>query len=217
MINRKQTLLGLAVAGLMLSGGVQAASVTYSLDQDNAGLPSADYLHVTISEIALGGGDFDFSVVVETQATAFAALNPGSNFGMQDFWFNNDPAVSVSKSNISILDPSSWQVKEAAGGAGSFGKFEFQAKGKGSTRTQRLEFEIRNVANDTLSTYASLGSLGATEFFAAHVGGFSYNGTTSAKFAGSTELAPPAIVPVPAAVWLFGSGLIGLLGLARRR
>ena len=28
---------------------------------------------------------------------------------------------------------------------------------------------------------------------------------------------PPPAVPVPAAVWLLGSGLIGLLGLARRR
>lgn len=28
---------------------------------------------------------------------------------------------------------------------------------------------------------------------------------------------PSAVVPVPAAVWLFGSGLIGLLGVARRR
>jgi len=28
---------------------------------------------------------------------------------------------------------------------------------------------------------------------------------------------PPQLVPVPAAVWLFGSGLIGLVGVARRR
>jgi len=28
---------------------------------------------------------------------------------------------------------------------------------------------------------------------------------------------PPAAVPVPAAVWLFGSGLVGLAGIARRR
>jgi len=28
---------------------------------------------------------------------------------------------------------------------------------------------------------------------------------------------PPAAVPVPGAVWLFGSGLVGLLGLTRRR
>ncbi|MDT8283315.1 MAG: VPLPA-CTERM sorting domain-containing protein [Gammaproteobacteria bacterium] len=27
----------------------------------------------------------------------------------------------------------------------------------------------------------------------------------------------PSAVPVPAAVWLFGSGLLGLVGVARRR
>ena len=27
----------------------------------------------------------------------------------------------------------------------------------------------------------------------------------------------PAAVPVPAAVWLFGSGLLGLVGIARRK
>ena len=30
-------------------------------------------------------------------------------------------------------------------------------------------------------------------------------------------LTPPAIIPVPAAVWLFGSGLLGLVGVARRK
>jgi hypothetical protein len=27
----------------------------------------------------------------------------------------------------------------------------------------------------------------------------------------------PQVVPVPAAVWLFGSGLLGLVGIARRK
>ena len=27
----------------------------------------------------------------------------------------------------------------------------------------------------------------------------------------------PSAIPVPAAVWLFGSGLLGLVGVARRR
>ena len=31
------------------------------------------------------------------------------------------------------------------------------------------------------------------------------------------EITPPPEIPVPAAVWLFGSGLIGLVGVARRR
>jgi hypothetical protein len=28
---------------------------------------------------------------------------------------------------------------------------------------------------------------------------------------------PPSEIPVPAAVWLFGSGLLGLVGVARRK
>jgi hypothetical protein len=31
------------------------------------------------------------------------------------------------------------------------------------------------------------------------------------------DFVPPAAVPVPATVWLFGSGLLGLVGVARRR
>jgi hypothetical protein len=49
--------------------------------------------------------------------------------------------------------------------------------------------------------------------FAAHVTDFitSDSGVTSGFFGGST------VVPVPAAVWLFGSGLLGLIGIARRK
>ena len=31
------------------------------------------------------------------------------------------------------------------------------------------------------------------------------------------EVTPPSEVPVPAALWLFGSGLLGLVGMARRK
>jgi len=52
-----------------------------------------------------------------------------------------------------------------------------------------------------------------------------FGGMQTAPFAGSvpafngtgTLAAAPAAVPVPAAVWLFGSGLVGLAGVARRR
>jgi len=32
----------------------------------------------------------------------------------------------------------------------------------------------------------------------------------------TTELVPAGVVPIPTAVWLFGSGLIGLIGFARK-
>lgn len=33
----------------------------------------------------------------------------------------------------------------------------------------------------------------------------------------TTQLVPAAVVPVPAAIWLFGSGLLGIIGVARRK
>ncbi|MEJ2687097.1 MAG: VPLPA-CTERM sorting domain-containing protein, partial [Gammaproteobacteria bacterium] len=55
---------------------------------------------------------------------------------------------------------------------------------------------------------------------------FSNGGSVTANFApdsslgsygSSLSIAAPATVPLPGAVWLFGSGLVGLAGLARRR
>lgn len=43
----------------------------------------------------------------------------------------------------------------------------------------------------------------------------SYNSFTA--YTGALEIASISAVPVPAAVWLFGSGLIGLAGVARRK
>jgi len=39
----------------------------------------------------------------------------------------------------------------------------------------------------------------------------------NANFNANMAMTPDAVVPVPAAVWLFGSGLMGLVAAARRR
>ncbi len=51
------------------------------------------------------------------------------------------------------------------------------------------------------------------------MGGF-YGGRIEGAIIGSTlqaKLGEVTVVPVPAAVWLFGSGLLGLVGVARRK
>lgn len=187
---------------------VQATSVSYFLDKNNAGLTTDSYLKVTISENVSG---IDFRV--EILGAAFAPLNPGDNFGMDKFYFNfDDSLISLTANNITNLSPESWKVKLDKNAGGGFGKFEFETSGNGYSRTDLLTFSIIDVVGDTPWTYAILGD--ANEFFAAHVGGFNAaGGVGSAKFAGST-LVP---IPLPAALWFFGPGLIGLLSIARRK
>lgn len=43
-----------------------------------------------------------------------------------------------------------------------------------------------------------------------------WNGYSSNLVVDVSQVVPPASVPVPAALWLFGSGLLGLIGVSRR-
>ncbi len=44
-----------------------------------------------------------------------------------------------------------------------------------------------------------------------------YNGVTLDNVSWQQNFTPPAQTPLPAAVWLFGSGILGLIGLTRRK
>jgi len=73
-----------------------------------------------------------------------------------------------------------------------------------------VSFDI--AAGDTFTIYAELLAL----TFGGYADAFS---TLDMTFDDTTNLAalgPMATVPVPAAAWLFGSGLVGLIGIARR-
>ena len=41
--------------------------------------------------------------------------------------------------------------------------------------------------------------------------------TSFTVYTGALEIASVAAVPIPAAAWLFGSALMGLMGISRRR
>ena len=202
-----------AATALLVAPTVQAASVSYFLDQSNELTNNINYLQVTISDSTTVMGDIDFSIDVLSEA--FSVL-PGANFGMQSFSFNFDDTSAVSAADITNLNPTTWMISENQNAGGGFFKFDLQLDGTGDSRTELLSFSISGVDGDLITSYATGSSLNpsSSEFFAAHVAGFELtDGVTSAQFAGSS-LVP---VPVPAALWLFGSGLIALAGFVRSK
>lgn len=77
--------------------------------------------------------------------------------------------------------------------------------------------ELAKFTNVQPSNYWSeLGSSNAWRFLFSN-GYQSSSSEFNFKFAWAVRSGDVSAVPVPAAVWLFGSGLIGLLGFARRR
>ena len=69
------------------------------------------------------------------------------------------------------------------------------------------------LALDGTATIVSNSAVANWGFFV----GTPYSEVFSLDFSNATVVESPAAVPVPAAVWLFGSGLVGLAGIARRR
>ncbi len=193
---------------MAVAGSANAASVSYYMDQSNTEGTWADgvnYLLVTISDSVSNPGDIEFLVTPLATLTTSA----GSNFGIQRFGFNTTGAGNALTA-ANIIDPAGWST--SSGNLDGFGSFEVREDGTGSNRQNPLFFRITGIAGDTIFDYAvnGLGGAQGTYFFAAHVAGMNV-GPGSAYFGGST------LVPVPAAVWLFGSALGLLGGVTRRR
>jgi len=206
------TAIKLFTVFLFASAQVNAASVSYFLDQSNDLADGTNYAKVTISDSIGHAGDIEFAVEVLTGAFP----TPLSNFGMQSFYFNADDGLAVSAANLVDINPS-WSVNTDKNPGGGFGKFDFEVAGNGSNRTELLTFRISDVTGDTIDSYALNSVLQDEEgtpgvYFAAHIADYDsvVSGNTSGKFGGSS------VVPIPAAVWLFASGL-GFLGWRGRK
>jgi hypothetical protein len=201
----KKTLGALAM-GITMVGMTQAASVSYFLDQvnDPALADGVNYLMVTVDDEGAAGA-INFTV------EALGVLGEDSNFGIQTFGFNGD---ALGSSNLTL--PGGWTFSNDQN-ISVFGNFTNYLQGTGDSRQDPLAFSIVGVDGDVISDYLSEGAGGM--LFATHLAGFTeVNGITSAHFAGNTDgLVPPSAVPLPAAVWLLGSGLVGLGVTGRRK
>ncbi|MHB8415731.1 MAG: PEP-CTERM sorting domain-containing protein [Acidiferrobacteraceae bacterium] len=192
-INLKKLLYGGCV-GLLLSSSAHAASVSYFLNENNAGLPANNYGVVTLSDLT--GGGVQFTVTPEN-------LTSGSNYGIQNFGFNSD--ITLKNSNYMGL-PSGWSFGKS-GNLDGFGSFNDVTNGTGTNRQDPLTFSV-NIG--TIADYQLTNSSG--NYFAAHIAGFNNNGLNSAYFA--SDITP---VPEPATAWLLGPGLMVLGAVVRKR
>ena len=219
----KSKVAALLLTGFCFVGPSHATQISYYLDQSNRLADGINYLKVTLSDEG-APGDIDFTV---------EALQPlldlaGKNFGIQKFAFNVLGGVGAEARDVDAL-PEKWRARNG-GRMDGFGLFDIRAQGRGGSREDPLTFSISGVDFDTIQSYVDLSTGRAPEgfsLFSAQVWGLNSGNCggkdedkkdssdhqfgrciRSAYFGGTTA------VPAPPAVWLLGTGILGLV--ARR-
>jgi len=197
--NRFRTMIGQAIVATGLLVGSTVASAA------------------TVSVLPVTQGVFEGdTVTVDLVGTGFDNVTGGS---MDVLW---DPTV-LTMADISgvslILEPTSpWQAAVSDPGVLSAGLIDslrvgllaFPTGFTGDAAIATLTFTALNAGSTTVTVRDSLSPGGGWSPDQAPTD----NTTTMFYEAGNVNV---QVVPIPAAVWLFGSGLLGLVGVARRR
>jgi hypothetical protein len=207
--------LGLTCLLLMLLGvsGVTRANLVYQFDSTAVGaFGSGPYGSVTLAQ---SGADVDVTVDLRADMNFVNTGGPHAVFS-----FNAVDVITSDITNVLFNSvPNANYTIEAPGANTPFGTFTFMLdctvaagcqNGAPGQQIDPLTFTVLNALETDLVGLSSGGSTDA--YFAADVicVAGSCNGATGA-------IGVTTVVPVPAALWLFGSGLLGLVGVARRK
>jgi len=173
---------------LMIDNGTSPK--VWALDMNNASLSTEEFR--TSATTSIGGRASSMVNIDNDTLLFFNDSHNTSSFARQAWTMENDGTTTLLGTVVDSLE------NEVQG----FNASEMAADGLVYALDDRKIWEI-----NYLGAAGGLVEATLVDEFAADS---SAHGWTSVVFA-------PAVVPVPAAVWLFGSGLIGLVGVARRK
>ena len=198
---KAKNLISSLLCGLFVFAGQQAYANTYFLNQSNELADGFNYAQVDVLENA---GNLNFTVT---------ALEP-TNWKFSNFYFN----LGGSTGAITLTGlPTGWNA-DTDQNVSEFGVFSDGAKGRGNSLQSVFSFTADGT--NTLS-FANLLANDDGWIFAAHVqcqnkrnNPCSAVGDETSHHIAGTDISP---IPIPGAVWLFGTALMGFISMSSRR
>lgn len=222
-------LLGAALAGVLALPCIpvaQASTVTFNYSAIISGdtpAGTSPWIKATFDD---GGGTGTVNLTITT-----SGLTGSEN--VTGMYFNLDPALNPTSLSFSFTalgstGPAATSIQTTAAeppssafkadGDGLYDILFNFPTGSGFNANETVKYSITGIASLTASSFNFLSACGnpscsgpGNYYAAAKVQ--NTPGPTGSSWIASNV----GVVPIPAAVWLFGSGLLGLIGLARRK
>jgi len=213
MIKNKYTKL-VATMGITLFAGTAQAASTFDI-AGNGGFETGDTTDWTV----FGGG----TASTNNPSSGTYSGNGNCQGGPCDVLFKNaNRGIGEAEAFGSITITFDYRGTQSAGGV-IFAELFSELDGGGVSKTELLFGGPLFGAGETWQTASITTTLGDDV-----AGGVTLQlksscgavlGCVSDAYFDNVQMLiePPSAVPVPAAVWLFGSGLLGLVGVARRK
>ena len=214
--------LSAAVLGLS-SVAVNAAVIDFNIAAPTAGTISYDGIGGSLMGTAI---EVDSAVGIDTPANSGALgiltcdeclldFSTGANTG--GWTFGGGGTISITGTLLDAND-----VVVAAGNllTGSWTGSSVISLGNSFFSFEIVAGSFTDTKNEGLTTYFGMPTgeyIGGINLSFAMATGTSVGSAFTSTSVYSGDVVNTPAVPVPAAVWLFGSGLIGLVGVARRR
>ena len=184
-------------------------SSTYNLSANTNLLWNVAALDTT-GGTAVGGQRY-----LSTTNAALATIQNTSNSNLTSgFPLVNNYVAAVNNGDLNFATNNSSTWTAAAGNAYFGSGFQNNWHGKASFDSTAAVGQSLGFFGLQVSSTSGLGKISATQFKSAD-GNAAW--TLGANGTLSYSVPAPAAVPLPAAVWLLGSGLIGMVGVARRK
>lgn len=203
-----------ALLGMVMLAGLnqaQAALVYVFSDVSSDATPASDLdATLTFNITAGGSGTLNdlLTLTLDNQTTA------PNTFSINEVYFN----FTGNHGGFS-MESGSGTLNHGPTPADGFGNFDIKLDGfllaAGGTSIWEIDLGLTGVVDSDFNDLSTIPP-GDTPYFAALK---FVQGPCDPEVTGECveDSAFGAVVPVPAAVWLFGSGLLGLVGMARRK
>ena len=200
-------------AAIFMSGAAQAALVTYTLTGTNITGGSMETVFTMDSEEMIAAQNSMFSDRMPLTSAVYTAGGARVSFDTTNAYYGSDSNGET----IEFRAYDNGNTLRVGSVLGGFADFEFNATTN--------EVAYSGIYNDPLSGWTDFSYSGSNfvvdlAALAPDDGGFQgwiNSSAINADFTVDSMQVTVSAVPLPAAVWMFGAGLVGLIGVSRRR